>query len=220
MPAQNKIIYIMALCKSVAEQSKSAYQTKKLLKTSVFIQFTGEKKMKPLAIAGIAIVAVVLVLIVGQTTGMFALFGNSPNPNPNPNPNTGEIKTFVKAGNAAVCTENSKPVIRLFSTTWCSHCVWIKDTFDSTMKEQIAEGKIVAYHWDLDTGDNTLPPEIETKVPDSELAIYNQFNPSNSIPTFVFGCEYSRVGNGYEAQKDLASEKAEFIAVINELLKQ
>lgn len=207
----------MSSCNLTAKESKTTNQTKKLLKTSVFIHsISGEKKMKASVALGIVVIAVVLVLVIGQATGFFALWAN----NTPPVNNNGEIKTFVKADNATVCKQDGKPVIRLFSTTWCPHCIWIKDTFDSTMKELVAEGKIVAYHWELDTGDNTLTPEIETKVPDSEQAIFQQFNPGNTIPTFVFGCEYSRVGNGYEAQQDLASEKAEFLAVINELLKQ
>ncbi len=51
------------------------------------------------------------------------------------------------------------------------------------------------------------------------LAIFKQFNPDNSIPTFVFGCEYYRVGNAYEQQNDLTAEIGEFKAVIEELLK-
>jgi thiol-disulfide isomerase/thioredoxin len=128
-----------------------------------------------------------------------------------------EIKTFsFREGN--ICLENSKPVIRLFSTTWCPHCIWIKDTFDSVVKEYVDAGKITAYHWELDTGDNTLTPEVETVVPGSELAVYREFNPKGSIPTFVFGCKYSRVGNGFESSKDLVSEEKEFKAVIETLL--
>ncbi|MBU2101070.1 thioredoxin family protein [Candidatus Micrarchaeota archaeon] len=130
---------------------------------------------------------------------------------------TAEIKTF-SAKDGSACLEDGKPVIRLFSTTWCPHCVWIKDTFDSVVKEYVDSGKIIAYHWELDTGDNTLTEEVETVVPDSETAIYREFNPKATIPTFVFGCKYSRVGNGFESSKDLVSEEKEFKAVIETLL--
>ncbi len=129
------------------------------------------------------------------------------------------IQTFnLREG--PVCAENGKPVIRLFSTTTCPHCNWIKGTFDQTVMPYVEQGKIVAYHWELDTGDNTLTSTVETYVPEDEKKIFSQFNPNNSIPTFVFGCKYYRVGNGYEAEKDLTSERREFTAVINELINE
>ena len=47
---------------------------------------------------------------------------------------------------------------------------------------------------------------------------FKKYNPKGSIPTFVFGCKYVRVGNGYERDDDLASEAAEFRAVIEDLI--
>ncbi|MBW2988271.1 hypothetical protein KY318_02065 [Candidatus Woesearchaeota archaeon] len=80
--------------------------------------------------------------------------------------------------------------------------------------------RVVAYLWELDTGDNLLTDEIETKVPDEEMAIYHKFNPQRSVPTFVFGCRYVRVGTVYEAQNDLTKEEADFQKVIEALLTQ
>ncbi|MCJ7817145.1 MAG: hypothetical protein MUP55_04780 [Candidatus Aenigmarchaeota archaeon] len=129
------------------------------------------------------------------------------------------IKTF-KCIEGPVETIDGKPIIRLFSTTWCPHCVWIKDTYDRVAKEYVDAGKIVAYHWEMDTGDNILTTEIETSVPDSEQAVFQKFNPNNTIPTFVFGGKYYRIGNGYEQQQNLTAEENEFRAVIEELIKE
>jgi thiol-disulfide isomerase/thioredoxin len=129
------------------------------------------------------------------------------------------ISTF-SAVNGSVETIDGKPVIRLFSTTWCPHCNWIGPTYDKVVSEYVAQGKIVAYHWQLDTGDNTLTPEKETEVPASEQAVYQKFNPRGSIPTFVFGGKYYRIGNGYEMEQSLENEEAEFRAVIDELIKE
>lgn len=129
------------------------------------------------------------------------------------------ISTFSVTNNS-VETADGKPVIRLFSTTWCPHCNWIGSTYDKVVSEYVSQGKIVAYHWQLDTGDNTLTPEKETAVPASELAVYQKFNPEGSIPTFVFGGKYYRIGNGYERQQDLTAEEQEFRAVIDELIKE
>lgn len=130
---------------------------------------------------------------------------------------SGEIKTFKSTGES-ICSEDGKPVIRLFSTTRCPHCRWIKSTFDDTVKEY--GDRIAAYHWELDTGDNTLTADTEKAMPKSELDVFSKYNPKSSVPTFVFGCKYYRIGNAYEASGDLEAEKAEFRAVIEGLLSE
>ena len=129
------------------------------------------------------------------------------------------VETFFEKKNAQVCKEGGKPVVYLFSTTWCPHCEWVKDTFDKTVSEYVRAGKIVAYHWQLDTGDNTLTSDKETSVPTAAQAVYQEFNPKGSIPTFVIGCKYFRVGNGHESQKDLDAEATELKAAIDAVLK-
>lgn len=130
-----------------------------------------------------------------------------------------KITTFTDTGKA-VANENGKPVVYIFSTTWCPHCVWVKETVDSTVAEYVAEGKIVAYHWELDTGDNTLTAEVEEGVPAEHLEVYQEFNPRGSIPTYIFGEKYFRVGNGHERSEDLDAEEAEFRAVIEALIAE
>lgn len=128
-----------------------------------------------------------------------------------------DITTFEDSGDE-VCMEDGKPIIRLFSTTWCPHCKWVSSTFDNVVKEYADKGQIVAYHWELDKGEDLLTAEIENGIPESEVNIYKKYNPDGGVPTFVFGCKYIRVGNGYESQDDLAAEQAEFRAVIEELV--
>lgn len=129
-----------------------------------------------------------------------------------------DIKTFKDTGEG-ICTEDGKPVIKLFSTTWCPHCKWISATFDNVVKEYVDNGQIVASHWELDKGEDTLTAEIENGIPESELEIYKKYNPKGGVPTYVFGCKYVRIGNGYEKQNDLQAEEDEFRTVIEELLK-
>jgi len=134
---------------------------------------------------------------------------------------TGELSgtTFKETGDD-VCYEDGKPVVRMFSTTWCPHCSWIKGTYDSVVQEYVDQGLIAAYHWEIDTGDNTLTTDVETQVPESEMAVYQQYNPQGSIPTFVVGCTYSRVGNGYEQEQDLAAEEQDLRNMIDMLIAQ
>ncbi|MBW2999831.1 peptidylprolyl isomerase, partial [Candidatus Woesearchaeota archaeon] len=147
---------------------------------------------------------------------MFPITGSNPaalNPSSNPG-----ISTFMDSGDE-ICTEDGKPVVRLFSTTTCPHCKWIKGTFDSVAKEYVELGEIVAYHWELDTKDDTLTEEAENDVPPNELALFQKYDPQGGVPAFVFGCKYVRIGNGYEMQNDLAAEEAEFRNLIGELIK-
>ena len=128
------------------------------------------------------------------------------------------ITSFQVIPNAAVCTQDGKPIIRLYSTTFCPHCRWVNSTFNGVMDEYVKQGKIVAYHYDLDLGNDQFTPEKETAVPAAEVELFKQTNPEQSVPTYLFGCKYYRVGNAFEVQDDLDLEAAEFKAVIDKLL--
>jgi thiol-disulfide isomerase/thioredoxin len=159
------------------------------------------------------ILIIVVIIVIALAAIGVAFMGQQPTNNTN----GVQIQTF-QTFEGEVCTQDGKPVIRLFSTTWCSHCQWIGETYENVVKEYVDRGEIVAHHWELDANDDTLTPEFEAQVPESELAIYRQFNPRGSIPTFVFGCKYYRIGNGYEQQGNLGLEEAEFRLVIEELI--
>jgi len=135
------------------------------------------------------------------------------------------VSTYQQKKDAQICSENGKPKVYLFSTEWCPHCKWIKDTYDKVAKEYMDAGKVVAYHWELSDAnqqplnDNLLTAAKESAVPAEDMAVYSEFNPGGSIPTFVFGCKYFRIGNGFEQQQDLAAEEKEFRALFDELAK-
>lgn len=128
------------------------------------------------------------------------------------------VSTYFEKAGAEICTEDGKPVVYLFSTTWCPHCSWIGDTFDRVVEEYVNAGKIKAYHWEVDINDNILTSEKESRVPAAHSAIYREFNPQGSIPTFVFGCKYYRIGNGHEMEDDLDAEAVEFKLLIEDLV--
>lgn len=147
-----------------------------------------------------------------------ALDGIFPEPPPEQGPSIGTFQSLLL--DDGICTEDGKPIIRMYTTTWCPHCTWIKDTFDSTIQEYVDAGKVVAHHWELDTNDDTLTSEVEDEIPDSEIDVYETFNPRGTIPTYVFGCKYYRVGNGYERQDDLGAEAEEFKEVMDALIEE
>jgi len=161
----------------------------------------------------IALAAVILIFSSYAITGFLA-----------GQPATGEpgtdwdIQTFTDSGNSVELI-GGKPVIRLFSTTWCSHCNWAGPTYDRVVKEYVDTGKIVAYHWQLDINDDALTEATETEIPGGEMAVYREFNPRGSIPTYVFGGKYYRIGNGFERTGDLESEEKEFRAVIEQVIR-
>lgn len=107
-----------------------------------------------------------------------------------------------------ICRQGSKPIIRMFSAADCESCSWVAETFDAVMREQA--DAVVARRWELDTGDDKLSGQRETEIPAAELALFAQANPDRSVPTFIFGCRYVRIGNGYQEEKDLGKEKEEF----------
>jgi thiol-disulfide isomerase/thioredoxin len=161
--------------------------------------------------------AAVVLVAMGLTAGFTGFFVAD-----TPGSPSGEINTFIDNGQDPVYVDG-KPVIRLYSTTACPHCTWVKETYDRVAKEYVAEGKIIAYHWEYKTSDgvwdDTLTGSVEGTIPISELDVFDRFNPANSIPTFVFGEKYYRIGTGYERQSDLLAEEKEFRAVIESLLK-
>ncbi|MCX6695404.1 MAG: hypothetical protein NTU61_03835 [Candidatus Altiarchaeota archaeon] len=129
----------------------------------------------------------------------------------------GVISTFNATGEG-VCTKDGKPIIRMYSTTTCPHCLWIRDTFDKVAKEYADSGKIIAYHWELNTYDDLITPAYEGTIPSSEIELFYKYNPRSTVPTFVFGCKYYRVGNGYESTRDFSAEEREFRYIIGGLI--
>lgn len=161
---------------------------------------------KTLAI-GVAVAVIVVIAVLG-----LSLSGNESSGVP--------TTTFLEKQGTTICTENGKPIVRMFGTTWCPHCKWIKSTYESVVLDYVSQGKIISYNWEMDINDNSLTPDKETAVPPSELAVFEAFNPQGSVPTFVFGCKYYRIGNGYERQNDLKAEEKEFREVIEKVIEE
>lgn len=177
---------------------------------------------KVIAASIVGIIAVIAVVAFVSTTGFFTVPAGSdqvPNDPVSTPVQPSEITTFIDSGDKVELIDG-KPVIRLFSTTWCSHCKWVGPMYERVAREYVDAGKIVAYHWEVDIQDDTLTPVPEGGIPDSEIQVFKKFNPQGSIPTFIFGGKYFRVGNGHERQNDLVAEEAEFRAVIEALIQQ
>ncbi len=118
-------------------------------------------------------------------------------------------------GDAQVCTKDGKPVIRFYSTSDCTSCDWVRAAFKAAVEPYVAQGIVVAYNWQLDTGDDLLTSGKESAVPKDEFDVFTKFSNKNSVPVFVFGCTYYRVGNYYN---NLKQEEEEFRTVIKKML--
>jgi len=131
-----------------------------------------------------------------------------------------KFQTFNNTGRT-ICKNNAGlPIIILFTSSRCTHCIWVGETFDSTVMEYVDNGLIEAHHYDLDTKDDLLTAAVETKIPQGHLDIDQYRNPEGFVPYFNFGCKYDRIGTGYEKLDDLASETREFRQVIDSLLSE
>ena len=126
-----------------------------------------------------------------------------------------DIKEFTDT-QEGTCNKDGKPIMRLFTTTTCPQCDIAKNAFDSTVKNLIEQDKIVAYHWELDIGDNTLTSETEEGIPRSEVEIFKKFNSKSTVPTFILGCRYVRTGNAYDVPY-IEGESSEIIKAITKI---
>lgn len=118
-----------------------------------------------------------------------------------------------------ICLDKGKPIIRLYTISTCKPCQWISESFEKVVKSYVEDETIIAYHWILDSGDNALTKKIENGIPKKELEIFKKYNSETTVPTFIFGCKYVRVGNFYEEEDNLGAEEEEFRTVIDKLLK-
>ena len=117
-----------------------------------------------------------------------------------------------------ICLSDGKPIIREFATSWCPHCAWVKPVYQEVVKSY--GDQIVAYQWEVDTNDNLLTEQLEFEVPAGEMNVFSDFNPDQTIPTFLFGCKYLRIGNAYEEQNDKEAEAKELKYIIDKLLNE
>ena len=120
-------------------------------------------------------------------------------------------KSFTDTG-ANLCTQDGKPIVRLYYTSACESCRWIQPAFDAAVKEYTEEGRIIAYHWQLDTGDDLLTSGKETAIPAGEAAYFRSISSSSQVPAFSFSCTYTRLGTAFDK---LADEEEEFRLILD-----
>ena len=94
------------------------------------------------------------------------------------------IGNFIVSGDE-ICTENGKPIIYLFGSTFCPHCTWEHPIIEDVTSKF---GGHVSFHDNINN-------------PTADKEIFSKYSPGH-IPTIVLGCKYYRVGSGESIGKD------------------
>ncbi len=85
--------------------------------------------------------------------------------------------------------------IMLFTTAKCQLCNETASVFEDAVKGLKEESPIIASHWVLDTGDDTLTEEKESGIPKDVLELFKAQSPEMLVPTTIAGCKYKRIGS-------------------------
>lgn len=131
-----------------------------------------------------------------------------------------QYSTFKATGKNIYKNSKGQPIIILFTRKGCHFCEWVEETFEEVVEEYVEKGLIEAHHYDFQTKDDYLTPEIETDIPQDFVDLFEFENPNSSTPYFSFGGMYYRRGTGYFEQDDLYAEEMEMKQVIDDLLRE
>ena len=130
-----------------------------------------------------------------------------------------QFSTFKATGNKIYKNSKGQPVILLFTRVGCHFCEWVEETFKEVVSEYVEKGLIEAHHYDFNTKDDFLTPQVEMSIPQDYVKQFEFENSNSSTPYFSFGGMYYRRGAGYFDQDDLYAEEMEMKQVIDELLR-
>ena len=110
--------------------------------------------------------------------------------------------SFLETGDD-ICTDaQGLPSIRFYTKPNCTACSWIEGTLDSVASEYNLTVKKI---------------DLGEKVPISEFELIKEYFPNGmSVPSFNFGCAYTRMGNAYLSVEE---EAAQFKLVLDTLLE-
>jgi thiol-disulfide isomerase/thioredoxin len=116
-------------------------------------------------IIAVAIFIVVLLVFVGQILGS----SNSKE----------TIGNFLIDSNSEVCVELDRPIIYIFGSQNCPHCLWE----DPVIKNVTSSFRgLISFHENIDNS--------------NDREIFSKYSTQGYIPLVVIGCKYYRVGSG------------------------
>jgi len=106
----------------------------------------------------------------------------SPSPTVEPTPNFPKTLGEFLVTDRGICEEEGKPLVYLFGSSSCPHCLWEKPIVKEVTDKFKGE---ISYHENIDT--------------EKELEVFQKYmdvNPQGYIPFLIFGCKYVRYGAG------------------------
>ncbi|MFH1229522.1 MAG: thioredoxin family protein [Candidatus Aenigmatarchaeota archaeon] len=99
------------------------------------------------------------------------------------------IGNFLVDQNSEICKELDRPVVYIFGTSSCPHCLWE----DPVIKEVASKFTgLISFHENIDNIDR-------------ERGVFDKYSASGYVPLVVIGCKYYRVGSGESLGKDTES---------------
>lgn len=125
---------------------------------------------------------------VAEIQGKVSGTGNTVNVQPPEEPLEKTVGNFIISKDDP-CPKDGKPVVYMFTSETCGYCKWEKPVMANTT--ELFEDEITYIN-------------VEGSYTPEQRAIFNKYNPKNSVPTIVLNCEYYRVGagssRGYEVE--------------------
>lgn len=128
------------------------------------------------------------------------------------------VNNFLIDDDSRVCFDGPRIIIRMYGNTTCEECIWVKSIYDKVAREYQSYGEVTPIRWELDTQDNALTKPNETEIPSSEIRLLKKYTENETIPTFILGCKYIRVGSGHYETRDAKAEEQDMRNAIRELV--
>jgi len=89
------------------------------------------------------------------------------------------IGNFLIDKNSEVCKELDRPIVYLFGSSSCPHCLWE----DPIIKNVTTNFRgLISFHENIDSN--------------NDREIFTKYSTEGYIPLIVIGCKYYRVGSG------------------------
>lgn len=89
------------------------------------------------------------------------------------------IGNFLIDSNSEVCTELDRPVVYIFGSQNCPHCLWE----DPIIKNVTSNFRgFISFHENVDNS--------------NDREIFSKYSTQGYIPLVVIGCKYYRIGSG------------------------
>ena len=89
------------------------------------------------------------------------------------------IGNFLIDSNSEVCTELDRPIVYIFGSQSCPHCLWEEPIIKNITSNFRG---LISFHENIDNS--------------NDREVFSKYSAQGYIPLVVIGCKYYRVGSG------------------------